>query len=236
MKKTISFLLTSVLCVAFFTGCPHETPVNQVAENKNPETAAAGQTSKIQNPETDNDKYPRTFMFNKEEFDTQYKAWSDAGIKNYQFKEIFDPDAYNTTIGRSVIRLITVKEGKIESVRYFDANNSDYKEIKLDTPPDWLTENGIAELKKDIRTIDEIYVYLADWYERNNNTWDLKTMGIATYGRLMEYDESFHFPSYYQFRYITEFEYDAMMNNDSVVGYNSFIGWRSEIFDFKVLD
>ena len=207
MKKTILLLLIGILCVVFFTGCPGE--VKPAEENK-----------------LEGDKYPRYFNFDKEEFDTHYKAWSDAGIKNYQFKE-----KYFSLTHTDAVRVITVKNGFIENVQYYTSTN---EEINLDAPPVWVTEEYIAILKSGIYTIDEIYTQVAEWYESNKNK-DLKSEFLAAYGRLMDYDEEKHYPKMYEIYSVTEKEYDAYMNKNLYYD-DSFPGWEDAVYDFKVLD
>ena len=206
MKKTIILLLTCILCAAIFTGCPHETQHEQ---------------------EPEADKYPREFLFNKKEFDTQYKAWTDAGIKNYQFKEKFYYE------GLSVSKTVIVKNGIMENVKYFDSDDveieySNLKKNMKNNVFEWLWENS------NIMTMDELFIYLSEWYEVARET-NMKEEGLVRYGRTMEYDAIYHFPSYYSLSVMTEEEYTDAKNDIWSDGDEDW-GWEARIYDFKVLD
>ena len=107
MKKTILHFITCILCALFFTGCPHETPVNQSAE--------------AQKTEPEVDKYPREIIFDKETFDAQRKAWEESGIKKYRFTQIY----YRQN--KELLCRITVKDG-VETEREFFWNSYDNPE------------------------------------------------------------------------------------------------------------
>ena len=206
MKKAILILLVSVLCGTFFTGCPHETQ-----------------------PEQETDKYPREIIFDKEELDNHYKAWESRKIKNYQFRQEF---LYQYT-GLEATRVIVVRNGIVESVKYYNMDGSD---LNLDDPELGINANFIEKLKSGVRTIDDLYNYLSGWYESSKNK-DLKSERIVKYGMVISYDSVNHFPLSYEIIIKTEDQYDDDLNHtwsydDS--GVNT--GWKKKIFDFKILD
>ena len=201
MKKTIFFLLIGILCAAFFTGCPHETQ-----------------------PEQEEDNYSRDFIFDKEEFDNQRKAWVDAGIKNYSFtkKYIYNGGDFEILLN------ITVRNGDAAAYEYI------YESLTGGST-DGIGENGNSKVKPcGLNTIDKIYSHLENWYE-SSKIKDLKAEGLVQYGRNMSYDTSYHFPTVYEIKKQTQQQFESGTNEESIDETDD-LGWESKIYDFKVLD
>ena len=210
MKKTIMLLLTSIICAAIFTGCPHETQ-----------------------PEQETDKYERKVIFDKDTFDAQRKAWKDSGIKNYSFSELFVgwPD---------IFRIVTIKDNTAADVSYYDfdmdENNQPVYADKIENletavvKGDTISPETIKDLKEEpVLTISGIYDHIENWYKKALDM-DLKEYGIIDYEFLISYDEEYHFPKVYQCR--VSYDYDLNDEADT----EPYHGKENKIFDFKVLD
>lgn len=239
MKKTILLLLTCILCAAFFTGCPHETPVYS---------------------EPEQNKYPREIIFDKETFDTQRKAWKESGIKKYRFSQIFIWE------GKGLLCRITV-EDNVETAREFfwgtydhpetfenyvtivDLNIDEDLEYELLHQPNYIDYTFI--IGKDtvpVTSVDDIFSQINEWYEEACSK-DFIAEKIAEYRINVNYMADFSVPVEFSNSIITESLYDnfySSNNNFEIQNNNSnrvyfgmqfyHYGWQDKIFDFEILD
>ena len=184
------------------------------------------------------DKYPREFIFDKSAFDRQRKAWEESRINNYQYAKGFRYD------GETVLKRITVKDGKPVSKEYFWKNRDEnllygeslvFEEYEdkggvLYKAPIYIDKMYVEAIQqaKDL-TIDDIYRAIeADYILMKAE--DMKKEKIVKIENKIQYDEKHHIPLVYSWKTVTEEEYDG----HQLIG--EWWGWESKIYDFKVLD
>ena len=224
MKKTILLLLTSILCVVFFTGCPHETETKLPTE----------------------DNYPREIVFDKDTFYAQKKAWKDRGIKNYRFSQIFIKD-------RVLLCRITVKDNKETGRDFFwydavneentynnpetfenyvtivDFNLDEEQEYELRHQPNYIDYAFIlGKDKVPVTSVDDIFAQINEWYEDACNK-DFVAEKIAQYKIFVQYMDEYPVPNYFWRQIISEEMYGG-------VSLGTKFGWQDQIFDFEILD
>ena len=222
MKKLLLLLLTGILSITLFAGCNNGTVPAEPAEQQR------------------TDRYKRELIFDKEKLDTEKAAWETSGIKNYQFTleyEFIDP--------RSLLKKITVRDGKLFSTEYY-YSSSEYMFIDDVFNPEYYGEPAdIEKIKKEdpsfyefffetstfgqIKTINDVYAFIEKEYEEAKKI-DLKEERIVKYVINSEYYDKYHVPFCFDSWILTERDLEEGLS----VG--DFCGWECMVLDFKVIE